>query len=49
MQNPVGNVEVSLYAFPDKNKKIDKEPEIPVGLKELIHAGYEKPSEKERA
>ncbi len=35
MYYPVGNIEICLNAFPDKDQKINSKPVIPVRLKNL--------------
>jgi hypothetical protein len=46
MENPVGNIKVGFYAFPDKNNEINYKPEITLGLKQFINICNKKSSEK---
>jgi hypothetical protein len=49
MQNPVGNIQICFYAFPDKNKKVYDKPVIPVRLKEFVYIGHEESGKDSRA
>ena len=42
MKDPVGNIKVSLYTLPKKNEQVDKQPKIPVWLKEFVNVSDKK-------
>jgi hypothetical protein len=48
MKDPVSNIKISFYAFPDKNTEIYDKPKVTLRLKQFVDIRNKKPSEKQR-